>query len=152
MKSLQMPCARLVRAILGASFLPLFLCHAHAEAPVSLTNWTPLPADWKGATIDVNKATLTSEKWSCLRAADEHANAELSATVTILKPANQFQFFGESWSAWPDSSFGDRGFEAALFLRATENSGYRIQLSHRSQAAALLKWPEGAASVSCRAR
>ncbi|MCE9606565.1 MAG: LamG domain-containing protein [Planctomycetia bacterium] len=68
---------------------------------------------------------------------------ELSATVTLLEAAKQFSFFGSSWSAWPSAEFADQGYEAAVLIRAAEQSGYRVQLSHKYQDVALVKYPEG---------
>ncbi len=116
---------------------------AGVRAADSLTEWSLNPADWKGATVQETTAMLSSEKWSYLRSPKEMSNVEVSATLTILEPAKQFRFFGESWSVWPDGTFGDGGFEAALLLRDGADGGYRIQVSHKYQALALVKWPEG---------
>jgi hypothetical protein len=113
------------------------------QAAESLTRWTPVPDSWRGATVHESGVHLTGEKWSYLFAPEEHSNAEVAATFTITEAAKRFRFFGESWSVWPDSTFGDGGFEAAVLLRAGETSGYRLQFSHRYQALALVKWPEG---------
>ncbi|MBY0233241.1 MAG: hypothetical protein K2W96_28505, partial [Gemmataceae bacterium] len=43
-------------------------------------------------------------------------------------------FFVESWSAWPDPRWLDDGFEL---------SGYRVQVSHKTQTVALVRFPEG---------
>ena len=113
------------------------------RAAESLTRWSLVPADLKGASVTEGSAKLSGEKWSYLFSPNEQASAEVSASLTIMEAAKQFRFFGESWSVWPDSTFGDGGFEAALLLRAGEKSGYRIQLSHKYQMLALVKWPEG---------
>ena len=108
-----------------------------------LVDWKPLPEAFKGFSVAKGKALLTSDKWSYLVAPDESSNNEVSATLTINDAAKQFGFFGSSWSAWPDASFGDGGFEAALLLRGNNTSGYRVQLSHKYQVLALVKFPEG---------
>lgn len=108
-----------------------------------LNQWTAHPADWKGATIAGDSVTLTGDKWSALRAPKEFAEVHLAATVTIVEPAKTTRFFGQGWSAWPDATFSDGGFDAGLLLRAGTNSGYRVQLSHKYQVVALVKWPEG---------
>jgi hypothetical protein len=108
-----------------------------------LSQWKAHPADWKGATIAGNSVTLTGDKWSSLRAPKELADIHIAATVTITEPAKTTRFFGQSWSAWPDATFSDGGFDAGLLLRAGTNSGYRVQLSHKYQVVALVKWPEG---------
>jgi len=135
--------------------VPALLLAASAIEAADLAAWTPQPADWKGAKIVENAATLTADKWSYLVAPDEHADVELSASVTIESPAKRFQFFGQSWSAWPDKTFDDGGFEVALLLRSgsvttdvdgqqlTDLVGYRVQLSHKYQVLALVKFPEG---------
>src|SRR5262249_41184258 len=62
---------------------------------------------------------------------------------------------------WPDPTWGDGGFEAALLLRAGGDStppvrrwGYRVQLSHKYQEVALVKYPEGGylQSVPCEVK
>ncbi|GDY22062.1 hypothetical protein LBMAG56_34090 [Verrucomicrobiota bacterium] len=124
--------------------LLLFVTLALAQSPAAdLTAWTPHPAAWKGATLAGSTATLTAEKWSSLRSPTDFADAQISATVTITEAAKSETFFGQSWSAWPDPTFSDGGFDAGVLLRAGTNSGYRIQLSHRYQVVALVKWPEG---------
>ncbi len=112
-------------------------------AAESLKQWASSLLDWTGASVNETTATLSGEKWSYLRSPKEMPDVEVAATLTITEPAKQFRFFGESWSVWPDATFGDGGFEAALLLRAGTESGYRIQLSHKYQVLALVKWPEG---------
>ncbi len=114
-----------------------------ARAGESLERWTRLPEDWSGVALTENSLDVTGEKWSYLVAPGQHPHAEVSASFTIKEPATKFRFFGESWSVWPDGTFGDNGFEAALLLRAGEKSGYRVQFSHRYQVLALVKWPDG---------
>ncbi len=109
----------------------------------SLTKWAPHPAEWKGAAITGDSATLTGDKWASLRAPKEFANPHVSASLTITAPTKSANFFGQGWSAWPDATFSDGGFDAGLLLRAGTNSGYRVQLSHRYQVVAIVKWPEG---------
>ena len=65
---------------------------------------------------------------------------QVSARITITEAAKSVNFFGQSWSAWPDATFSDGGFDAGLLLRAGTNSGYRVQLSHKYQVVALVKW------------
>ena len=104
-------------------------------AAADLTQWQAMPATWKPAAVVAEKATLQNGGgWAYLVAPDEHSNAEVSATVTIDSAATQFGFFGSSWSAWPDPTFGDQGFDASLLLRADEKGsrGYRVQVSHKS--------------------
>lgn len=120
----------------------------HAD---DLSTWQPQPADAKFATIADGKATLLASPWSFLLAPGEHAKPELSATVTVVEPAKQFGFFGSSWSAWPSAEFADQGYDAAVLVRAGEKSGYRVQLSHKYQDVALVKYPDGGylQSVPC---
>lgn len=118
-----------------------------ALAPIVLADdpasWKARPAEWSGATFADGKATLTSTPWSFLLASGEHARPELAATITLLEPAKQFGFFGSSWSAWPSAEFADQGYEAALLIRSNEVGGYRVQLSHKYQDIALVKYPDG---------
>ena len=138
------------RSFLLATGLP-FLAGADEGKPVDLSSWAKEPATFAGAAVTGTKATLTSDKWAYLLSKDDHADGELAATFTIQEPAKQFQFFGQSWSAWPDPAWGDGGFEASLLLRAGKASGYRVQLSHKYQELALVKFPEGGyvQSVPC---
>ena len=138
-----MPFSTPFRGLIFALSALLFASLSALHAAESLTQWTPVPADWKGTSINESSANLSGEKWSYLLSPNEQPNVEVSASLTIMEPAKQFRFFGESWSVWPDGTFGDGGFEAALLLRAGEKSGYRIQLSHKYQMLALVKWPEG---------
>lgn len=133
------------------AIFPLPSLTAEAEVRVDLSTWIKEPADFKGAVVAGRKATLTSDKWAYLLSKDAHADGELAATFTILEPANQFRFFGQSWSAWPDPTWGDGGFEAALLLRAGKDNGYRVQVSHKYQEVALVKYPNGGyvQSVPC---
>jgi hypothetical protein len=111
--------------------------------PVDLAAWSPQPADWKPQAVAGDAATLSRDAWGYLVSPAEEASAELSATIRIEEPARQLQFFGSGWSAWPDPAFGDGGFEAALLLRGGKDSGYRVQISHKYQVVALVKFPEG---------
>lgn len=108
-----------------------------------LSQWSVHPVDWKGASITGGTATLTGDKWASLHAPKEITEVHVSATVTISEPAKTSRFFGQGWSAWPDATFSDGGFDAGLLLCARTNSGYRVQLSHKYQVVALVKWPEG---------
>lgn len=109
------------------------------------------PAGLKGADISGGKAALTGERWNLLVAPGDHENVEIGTTVTIQEPAARFAFFGQSWSVWPDLTYSDQGFEAAILFRAGKDSGYRVQLSHSLQQVALVKYPNGGyvRSVAC---
>ena len=127
------------------------------SAAEDLTQWQTLPTTWNPAAVAAEKATLQNGGgWTYLVAPGEHSNAEVSATVTIDSAATQFGFFGSSWSAWPDSTFGDQGFEASLLLRAddTGSHGYRVQVSHKYQNVALVRFPDGGylRSVPCEVK
>jgi hypothetical protein len=109
------------------------------------------PRDLKSSAVADGRATLVADKWGFLLAPGEHADLALEASFTIDEPAKQFRYFGEHWSVWPDLSYGDQGWEAALLLRAGADSGYRVQVSHRLQEVALVKYPQGGylRSVPC---
>jgi hypothetical protein len=109
------------------------------------------PAELKGVTLADGKATLTHDKWGLLVAPGDHDNVEVSTTLTIQEPAKQFGFFGQHWSVWPDLTYSDGGFDAAILLRAGKDSGYRVQLSLSLQQVALVKYPNGGylRSVAC---
>ena len=148
-------CRHVASRLGGSGAMLALLLMASVSHAQELAKWSPSPAEWKGASVTDGTGTLTADKWSYLVAPEEHAQAELSATVTIAEPAKQFSYFGEGWSAWPDKTFGDGGFEAALLLRGgttntlfngqqlKEEVGYRVQLSHKYQVLALVKFPEG---------
>lgn len=120
-----------------------------------LAKWTARPSDWKGAAVADGKAAMSADKWSYLVAPDELPQVELSANVTIHEAAKQLRFFGDGWSAWPDPTFGDGGFEAGVLVRGgdvvskidgreyRQESGFRVQLSHKYQCVALVKFPDG---------
>ena len=93
-------------------------------------DWKPLPEAFKGFSVAKEKALLTSDKWSYLVAPEESSNNEVSASITIHDAAKQFGFFGSSWSAWPDASFGDGGFEAALLLRGQGGQTFLLHPGH----------------------
>ena len=112
-------------------------------ATASSGDWTPFPDDAKSPTFINGSVTLTSDKWSGLVTSAPLPDATISASITITEPAKGTRFFGQSWSAWPDATFSDDGFEAALLLRSGPKSGFRVQISHRYQCVALVKWPEG---------
>jgi len=107
--------------------------------------------DLRVAEIAGGRATLGGEKWGFLLTTGDYDNVEVSATVTILEPARGFSFFGQSWSVWPDLTYPDQGFEAAILLRSDKDSGYRVQLSHSLQQVALVKYRNGGylRSVPC---
>jgi hypothetical protein len=109
------------------------------------------PADLKGVEIAGGKAMLTSDRWGFLLSPNDHADVEVEATLTIQQAATRFGFFGQSWSVWPDLTYPDQGFEAALLLRGDKDGGYRIQLSHSLQQIALVKYRNGGflRSVPC---
>ena len=77
------------------------------------------------------------------------ADVSVTASLTIQQAAKSFRFFGEGWSVWPDPTYGDQGFEAAVLVRSGESKdwprdfGYRVQLSHKYQCIALVKYPDG---------
>lgn len=129
------------------------LCMATLLQAEELAQWQRMPKDWNGVSVVDGKATLSSGAWAYLVAPHEMAQAEVSATVVIDEPARQFRFFGESWSVWPDHTYGDQGYDAGLLLRgdAKGTSGYRVQISHKLQEVTLVRFPDGGylLSVPC---
>jgi hypothetical protein len=65
--------------------------------------------------------------------------------VAITRLATDFHWFGQSWSVWPDLTYGDGGFEAGfgVAVDAKNPAGYRVQLSHKYQCVALVRYPLG---------
>ncbi len=114
-----------------------------ADPNAPLADWTPTPAAWKGASVKDGTATLTADRWSYLLTPEKAADVEVSATLTVREPGKLKSFFGESWSVWPDKAFGDQGWDAAILMRAGENSGYRVQVSASLGEVALVKFPAG---------
>ncbi|MFM8469036.1 MAG: hypothetical protein ACKODH_03550 [Limisphaerales bacterium] len=114
-----------------------------ASAAPLLTDWKPFPPAAQSPIFADGSVTLTSDKWAGLVAPQVLDETHVAATVTIHEAAKGARFFGQGWSAWPDKTFSDGGFDAGLLLRTGTNSGYRVQLSHKYQVVALVKWPEG---------
>jgi hypothetical protein len=113
----------------------LVCCLVLAGLPLrggEFSKWRPLPATGNAPLTSDGTVTLQSSGWSYLAAPERFANAEVSAVVTIDSPATQFSFFGASWSAWPDPTFGDQGFEAGLLLRATRRLPVATACSSRT--------------------
>jgi hypothetical protein len=114
-----------------------------ADPNAPLAGWTPTPAAWNGASVKDGAATLTADRWSYLLSPEKTADVEVSAVVTVREPGKQKSFFGESWSVWPDKTFGDQGWDACILMRAGVNSGYRVQVSASLGEVALVKFPAG---------
>ncbi|MFO0879357.1 MAG: LamG domain-containing protein [Gemmataceae bacterium] len=112
---------------------------AHAD----LTRWERPRPDFSQAKVDVQQATLQARPWTFLRAPGKHEHVQVEFTCRVLEPGTQAGFFGQWWSVWPDPTQGDQGYDVGLLLRAGEKSGYRVQLSHRYQDVALVRYPEG---------
>src|SRR5262245_24566281 len=89
----------------------LLLAKVHPSAPAQqkpspdLTTFQRRDADFRSAKVTPGLALLESEKWAFLQTKQEYEHLDLAATFTIQEPARQFQFFGESWSVWPDRTF-----------------------------------------------
>ena len=132
---LLFPLAALLAALLSAP--------SPADPIAPLADWTPAPATWKGAAVKDGTASLTADKWSYLLNTEKAADVEVSASLTVREPGKLGSYFGESWSVWPDKSFGDQGWDAALLVRAGETSGYRVQVSVALGEVALVKFPAG---------
>lgn len=143
-----------VRSILRAvTAICLAAIHSTIGFAADFSNWKPLPAGSKLPAAIGTSVTLQSSPWSYLSAPDLAENIEITTELRIDSPATQFAFFGSSWNAWPDPTFGDQGFEAGLLVRANNEvtCGYRIQLSHKYQQVALVRFPDGGyvRSVPC---
>lgn len=108
-----------------------------------LTKWSRPKPDFSQAQVETTRAILRAGAWSFLRAPEILPQVKVDLRCTIVEPATQAGFFGHSWSVWPDATFGDQGYEVGVLLRGGESSGYRVQLSHRYQDVALVRYPEG---------
>jgi hypothetical protein len=133
-----------------AALLLLSLLGTQESKPLDLATLEKT-GELKSAEIAGGKATLSGEKWGFLSTPGDYDNVEIDATMTLQEPAKQFGFFGQHWSVWPDLSFPDQGFEAAMLLRADKDNGYRVQFSHALQQIALVKYRSGGylRSVPC---
>ena len=151
------PRLKWIRSLIIPCLVASFLAIPAVAAAEDLTQWKPLPVTWKPAAVTAETMTIQNNgSWAYLIAPGEYSNVDVSAMVTIDSAATQFGFFGSSWSAWPDSAFGDQGFEASLLLRADEKGsrGYRVQVSHKYQHVALVRFPDGGylRSVPCEVK
>lgn len=127
-----------------AAFVLSVLCLGERGFALDLARLAPSGKGLSSTVMD-GKATLQSDAWGFLTTPEDAADVELAATFTIVKPAKRLGFFGESWSVWPDATYGDGGYEAGILLRggAEADSGYRVQWSHKYQSLALVKFPSG---------
>lgn len=125
-----------------------------ARADENLERWQPVPPDLAIRERTADAVTLQrGQAWGWLQADRLLTDVEVAATLTVDSPATQFDFFGATWSAWPDPRFEDRGFEAAVLLRgsAEGDRGYRVQFSTKYQEVSLVRFPDGGylRSVAC---
>lgn len=118
-----------------------------------LTTWRARPASATPPERSASAVTLTGATWTHWVSPEVHEHPEVAVTLKVEKPASRFDFFGSSWSAWPDARFEDLGFEAGITLCESSDakSGYRVQVSLRHQQVALVRFPDGGylASVPC---
>lgn len=131
----------------------LFVSASLRAADLDLESLESQPADFRGAVVEKESARLTAPLgWGTLQTKVSHKNATVTARLVIEQPAKSTRFFGESWSVWPDATYSDGGFDGGVVVRASADSGYRIQLSHKLQEVTLVKWPQGGylRSVPCR--
>ncbi|MFO0905677.1 MAG: LamG-like jellyroll fold domain-containing protein [Pirellulales bacterium] len=126
---------------------------ASGVGAADLARWTAAPEKSPPPQVHAGQAIFESGDWSYLTSPDEWGDVEVTATTTIEKPATQFDFFGSSWSAWPNAKFEDRGFEGAIVVRWSDDGrqGYRVQWSAKYQEIALVRFPDGGyvRSVKC---
>lgn len=125
------------------SIAPAQLAFKETFTNPELPAWRRTATNAAGVTVASGRATLRADGWAGLVSKELFRETAMSATVIIEEPATATHFFGQGWSAWPDATFNDGGFDAGLLLRAGTNGGYRVQLSHKYQVVALVKWPEG---------
>lgn len=112
---------------------------------VDLAGWAPFPAQAGPTATRGDAVTIESGAWTYLVAPDDTADLRLATRLTIERAATRDGFFGATWSAWPDPRYEDGGFEAAVVLRgaADASRGYRVQVSTRYGAAALVRVGDG---------
>lgn len=126
----------IVVALIGSS-------NASGDEP--LDQWTMVPAQSKAVEVEADRVVMQSSSWGYIVSPSVHEDVEVAWTMNLQSPATQFEFFGSSWSAWPDPKFEDRGFEAAVVLRRAndDSSGYRLQFSSAYDEVALVRYPDG---------
>lgn len=143
--------ASVVSATLG-----VVLWNVPVAAADDLSGWRARPASAAPLARSASALTLTGATWTHWVSPGTYNHPEVKATVTIESQATRFDFFGSSWSAWPDARFEDLGFEAGLTLCESPDgkNGYRVQLSLQHQQLTLVRFPDGGylASVSCPLR
>ena len=88
-------------------------------------------------------SALVIGNWNYLLSSDSYSNASVSGTVTITRGATNFYFFGMYHRERPSPSWDDGGYDCAILLRGSDNSGYRFQISTALQEIALVKYPTG---------
>lgn len=122
---------------------------------IDFAKWTASPSEFTGGKIEAGTLTLASGafrtaepqpgQWVGWFTPTPARDVELTATITITRLASDFDWFGQSWSVWPDPTYGDGGFEAGLGVAVdTKNpEGYRVQVSHKYQCVALVRYPLG---------
>lgn len=136
----------------AAAVLPMSLPAAEPAAiSLDFTKLSRRPDNWQPTAIEAESARVSSQAWAFLISQEPAADAELSVQFTIEEAAKDFGFFGQSWSVWPDRQWADQGFEVGLLLRSSDETGYRVQLSHKYQEISLVKFPDGGyvQSVPC---
>jgi len=146
-----------IRAMAGLSIpwlaLGVVLGPGPAAAAADLSTWHARPASAAPAMRSASEVTLTGATWTHWVSPDTVDHPEVEVTLRVEKPATRFDFFGSSWSAWPDPRFEDLGFEAGVTLCESPDarSGYRVQVSLQHQQIALVRFPDGGylASVPC---
>ena len=151
----------LATGLLLISVLLLPTCLLGMARAWDFSKWQPLPEKAKPVAISTEKTTIQHENsmpsqtggWSFLISPDDSTDVELKSTLVLDSAAKQFEYFGSSWSVWPDPRVADKGFEAAILFRANQDgsSGYRVQFSSRYQEVALVRFPDGGyvRSVPC---
>jgi len=128
---------------------------ANQATATDFTKWSPVPAEYVGGKHDAGQLLLESGvfraaesqpwKWVGWFTESPSRDLEVRARVTITRLATDFGWFGQSWSVWPDLTYGDGGFEAGIGLAIDHRnaSGYRVQFSHKYQSVALVRYPLG---------
>jgi hypothetical protein len=130
------------------------ISRAEATMP-DLSTWKPKPESFTGGQARGDTLTLQSGafsapepqpgKWVGWFAPAPAREVQLKARLTITRPATDLHWFGQSWSVWPDPTYGDGGFEAGIGLAVdpTNAAGYRVQFSLKYQCVALVRYPQG---------
>lgn len=111
--------AVLVRPIVIALSVFGVTALAARAADTDLARWTASPPEFSGAKVEGGTVQLQSGvfrtpesrpwKWVGWFHNPMARDVAVKTQLTIPRPASDFHWFGQSWSVWPDPTYGDGG-------------------------------------------